>query len=125
MAQTKARPPTFVLFASRADQLPDSYRRYLINSLRESFDLPGVPLRVTIKSSRNPYADDEEPAPRAAAPKPRISAQPATAKATAKPKSKAAKPKAGAPRGRAQKLTRPGVKPKRASRPTSNRRTPR
>ncbi len=61
MAQTKARPPTFVLFASRADQLPDQYRRYLINSLRESFDLPGVPIRITIKSGANPYstADDD------------------------------------------------------------------
>jgi GTP-binding protein len=59
VAQTKARPPTFVLFASRADQLPESYRRYLINSLRESFDLPGVPLRVTIKSGSNPYVAEE------------------------------------------------------------------
>jgi GTP-binding protein len=58
MAQTKARPPTFVLFASRADQLPDSYRRYLVNSLRESFDLPGVPVRLTVKSNRNPFVDD-------------------------------------------------------------------
>ncbi|MDE2488417.1 MAG: ribosome biogenesis GTPase Der, partial [Alphaproteobacteria bacterium] len=61
MAQTKARPPTFVLFASRADQLPDSYRRYLINSLRESFDLPGVPIRVTVKSTRNPFVEGEAP----------------------------------------------------------------
>jgi GTP-binding protein len=60
MAQTKARPPTFVLFASRADQLPDSYRRYLINSLRESFDMPGVPIRITIKSGANPYAEGGE-----------------------------------------------------------------
>lgn len=59
MAQTKARPPTFVLFSSRADQMPEQYRRYLINSLRESFDLPGVPLRITIKSGANPYADGE------------------------------------------------------------------
>jgi GTP-binding protein len=62
MAQTKARPPTFVLFASRADQLPDSYRRYLINSIRESFDLPGVPIRVTVKSNVNPYAEGGEKA---------------------------------------------------------------
>ena len=56
MAQTKARPPTFVLFATRADQLPDSYRRYLINSLRESFDMPGTPMRLTVRSSsKNPY----------------------------------------------------------------------
>ncbi len=59
MAQTKARPPTFVLFASRAAYLPDSYRRYLINSLRESFDLPGVPIRITIKSGVNPYAETD------------------------------------------------------------------
>jgi GTP-binding protein len=59
MAQTKARPPTFVLFSSRADQMPEQYRRYLINSLRESFDLPGVPLRITIKSGANPYAEGE------------------------------------------------------------------
>ncbi len=57
MAQIKARPPTFVLFANRASQMPEQYRRYLINSLRESFDLPGVPLRVTIKSGANPYAE--------------------------------------------------------------------
>ena len=63
MAQTKARPPTFVLFSSRADQMPEHYRRYLINSLRESFDLPGVPLRITIKSGSNPYADGEESHP--------------------------------------------------------------
>ena len=60
MAQTKARPPTFVLFASRAESLPEQYRRYLVNSLRESFDLPGVPLRITIKSNKNPYADAAE-----------------------------------------------------------------
>jgi GTP-binding protein len=59
MAQTKARPPTFVLFATRADELPETYRRYLINSIRESFDLPGVPIRVTIKSGSNPYAAEE------------------------------------------------------------------
>ena len=55
MAQTKARPPTFVLFASRADKLPESYRRYLINSIRQSFDLPGTPIRITVKSGKNPY----------------------------------------------------------------------
>jgi GTP-binding protein len=61
MAQTKARPPTFVLFASRADKLPESYRRYLINSIRQSFDLPGTPIRITVKTGKNPYdegADD-------------------------------------------------------------------
>lgn len=57
MAQTKARPPTFVLMASRAGQLPDSYKRYLINGLREAFELPGVPIRLIVKAGKNPYAD--------------------------------------------------------------------
>ena len=58
MAQTKARPPTFVLMASRAESMPEQYKRYLINNLRESFDLPGTPIRLTVKSSAgdNPYA---------------------------------------------------------------------
>ena len=58
IAQTKARPPTFVLFANRAEALPDSYRRYLINSIRQSFDLPGTPMRLTVKAGSNPYADE-------------------------------------------------------------------
>jgi GTP-binding protein len=58
MAQTKARPPTFVLFASHADKLPESYRRYLINSIRQSFDLPGTPIRITVKSGKNPYNEE-------------------------------------------------------------------
>jgi GTP-binding protein len=57
MAQIKSRPPTFVMFANRADKLPDSYRRYLVNSLRQSFELPGTPIRLTVKSGRNPYKD--------------------------------------------------------------------
>jgi GTP-binding protein len=57
MAQIKSRPPTFVLFATRANQLPDAYRRYLINGIRQSFDLQGVPIRLTVKSGSNPYAD--------------------------------------------------------------------
>ncbi|WP_439634131.1 ribosome biogenesis GTPase Der [Glycocaulis sp.] len=57
MAQTKARPPTFVLMASRAGKLPDSYKRYLVNGLREAFDLPGVPIRLIVKAGKNPYAD--------------------------------------------------------------------
>jgi len=60
MAQLKGRPPTFVLFASRAEHLPEQYRRYLVNSLRESFDLPGVPIRITIKSNKNPYAEESD-----------------------------------------------------------------
>ena len=61
MSQTKARPPTFVLFASRADHLPESYRRYLINSLRESFDLPGTPIRVSIRANKNVLTEGYTP----------------------------------------------------------------
>jgi GTP-binding protein len=141
MAQTKARPPTFVLFASRADQLPESYRRYLINSIRESFDLPGVPIRVTVKSNKNPYAEGEEKSgavptkSKGGATKGLVAKTRAAAAAKAKAGADAAvskpkraakpKPKVGNPRGRAQKLLRPGVKPKRASRPSSTRKTPR
>jgi GTP-binding protein len=55
ITQIKTRPPTFALFASKADKMPDSYKRYLVGSLREVFDLPGVPIRLVIKSSKNPY----------------------------------------------------------------------
>ncbi|WP_291839205.1 GTPase, partial [Brevundimonas sp.] len=58
IAQTKARPPTFVLMASRAESMPEQYKRYLVNSIRESFDLPGTPIRLIVKSSGdNPYAE--------------------------------------------------------------------
>jgi GTPase len=56
ITQPKARPPSFVLFTSRADAVPDAYRRYLINSLRETFGLPGTPIRLTLREKKNPYA---------------------------------------------------------------------
>ena len=56
ITQPKSRPPTFVLFTSRADALPDAYRRYLVNSLRETFDLAGTPIRLTLREKKNPYA---------------------------------------------------------------------
>jgi GTP-binding protein len=55
ITQPKARPPSFVLFCTRADAVPDSYRRYLVNALREAFDLPGVPIRLTLREKANPY----------------------------------------------------------------------
>jgi len=55
MTQVKARPPTFVIFANVPEELPESYVRYLTNGLRETFDLPGVPLRVKTRRGRNPY----------------------------------------------------------------------
>jgi GTP-binding protein len=57
ITQTSARPPTFVAFCSLPEELPKSYVRYLANSLREAFDLPGVPLRLNLRKGENPYAD--------------------------------------------------------------------
>jgi GTPase len=56
ITQPKARPPTFVLFASRPRALPEAYRRYLVNGLRESFSLAGTPIRLTLRAKPNPYA---------------------------------------------------------------------
>jgi GTPase len=56
MTQPKSRPPTFVFFGSRTSTLPDAYRRYLVNGLRERFDLPGTPIRLTLRTKSNPYA---------------------------------------------------------------------
>ncbi len=55
ITQAKARPPTFVVFGTRAEATPEDYKRYLANSLREDFDLPGVPLRITFRGTENPY----------------------------------------------------------------------
>ena len=56
ITQPKSRPPSFVLFTSWADAVPDAYRRYLVNSLREAFDLAGTPIRLTLREKANPYA---------------------------------------------------------------------
>jgi GTP-binding protein len=56
ITQAKARPPSFVLFCSRADAVPQSYLRYLVNSLRAHFDLPGTPVRVSLREKANPFA---------------------------------------------------------------------
>ncbi len=56
----KARPPTIVIFGARAEELPEDYRRYLVNSFREHFTMPGVPIRLQLRSTRNPYAEAED-----------------------------------------------------------------
>ncbi len=56
ITQANARPPTFALFCSRPKALPDSYSRYLVNSLRASFDMPGVPIRLNLRKGANPFA---------------------------------------------------------------------
>lgn len=55
ITQVKTRPPSFVVFGTRVDQLPESYRRYLLNSMRRDLKLGPVPLRLTLRSPKNPY----------------------------------------------------------------------
>jgi GTP-binding protein len=55
MTQAKSRPPHFVLFGNQLDELPTSYERFLINGLRKTFDLPGVPIRISKKAGENPF----------------------------------------------------------------------
>jgi len=57
ITQPKARPPSFVLFCTRADAVPDAYQRYLVNALREAFDMPGTPIRLTLREKENPFKD--------------------------------------------------------------------
>ena len=56
MTQAKARPPTFILFTSRPEDLPTAYSRYLVNGLREEFGLNGTPIRMLLRKGDNPYA---------------------------------------------------------------------
>ncbi|WP_374653145.1 ribosome biogenesis GTPase Der [Dongia sp.] len=60
MTQIKTRPPTFAIFASKADDLPESYHRYLVKSLRDVFDLPGTPIRIVMRRTDNPYDTDRD-----------------------------------------------------------------
>ena len=59
MTQVKTRPPGFVIMCSHPEDVPDSYRRYLVNGLRSDFNLPGTPIRLILRSQgdRNPYKD--------------------------------------------------------------------
>ncbi|MGB8575395.1 MAG: ribosome biogenesis GTPase Der [Pseudolabrys sp.] len=55
ITQAKSRPPSFVVFCTRADAVPDAYKRYLLSSLRETFDLPGTPIRLALREKDNPF----------------------------------------------------------------------
>ncbi len=60
ISQTKTRPPTFILKCSRATSIPESYKRYLVNGLREDFDIPGVPIRLLVRADKNPYNEKDQ-----------------------------------------------------------------
>jgi GTP-binding protein len=53
--QVKSRPPHFALFGNQLNALPKSYTRYLVNGLREAFELPGTPIRLSLRTSQNPF----------------------------------------------------------------------
>jgi GTPase len=55
LTQVNTRPPSFALFTSKPGELPDSYRRYLVNALRQEFGFPGTPIRMMLRKGRNPY----------------------------------------------------------------------
>jgi GTP-binding protein len=58
LTQIKARPPTFVLICSRGEDMPESYKRYLANGLRDAFDLHAAPIRLIVREGKNPFADE-------------------------------------------------------------------
>ncbi len=58
VTQAKARPPTFITFGTRAERIPEDYQRYLVNSLRETFELPGTPIRMELRGTKNPFAEE-------------------------------------------------------------------
>jgi len=58
ITQAGTRPPRFVIFGTRLDQLPTSYERYLVNGIRAKLGFDAVPVRVTLKANKNPYAKD-------------------------------------------------------------------
>jgi GTP-binding protein len=58
VTQAKARPPTFLVFGTRAEQITEDYQRYLVNGLRDTFDLPGTPIRIQGRGTKNPYAEN-------------------------------------------------------------------
>lgn len=60
MTQAKTRPPSFIIFASRPDALPKAYQRYIVNGIRQDFNLPGTPIRLWIRGGKNPYVKDDD-----------------------------------------------------------------
>ena len=60
LTQVSARPPTFTLFVNRPRGLKESYKRYLVNSLRETFKLPGTPIRIVPRAGKNPYVSSKK-----------------------------------------------------------------
>ena len=63
LTQAKSRPPSFVAFCSRPEALPEAWKRYLVNALRDDFKLPGTPIRLLLRKGENPYEGRERKRP--------------------------------------------------------------
>lgn len=59
ITQARTRPPTFIIFGTRLDMLPESYKRYLVNAMRRELDFDGVPIRLNLRSAKNPFDNDD------------------------------------------------------------------
>lgn len=95
ITQAKTRPPGFVVMCSHPDKLPDSYSRYLVNGLRTSFDMPGTPIRLTMRGQgdKNPYQNKTKSTPS------RLRKHLGKGRADEKPK-RSSRPSGGKPLGR-------------------------
>jgi GTP-binding protein len=113
MTQVKTRPPGFVAMCSNPEALPDAYRRYLVNGLREAFDMPGTPIRLTLRSQadRNPYRDRKTPGPSRLRKHLEKGAGSAPKNAPGKPAHKAPAGGRGPERPRGRPGTKPGGRP--------------
>lgn len=60
VTQIKSRPPTFVIFGTRVDELPESYRRYLVNGIRRELGFGAVPVRLTLRAPKNPFGKSSD-----------------------------------------------------------------
>jgi len=89
VTQVAARPPTFIIFGNRTEDLPASYGRYLVNSLRDDLDFEGVPIRLSFRGSKNPFKDAPRDSPRSEArgksPRGDIRGKPARSETRGKP----------------------------------------
>ena len=117
ITQARLRPPSFVAFGSRVDMLPESYRRYLVNGIRRELGFGGVPVRLTLRSSKNPFGDALRKSAYASSQRAATSRGPGGGKAGARPKAAVAKPGAAKPRRGAARTATPTARPPRSPRP--------
>lgn len=115
ITQARNRPPTFVVFGTRTDLLPESYRRYLVNGIRRELGYGAVPVRLTFRGARNPFGDAERKSAHAATRRPAPSRTVTTRTASARDSGLTA------PQDEGTRPARPASPRPASSRPTSSR----